>query len=149
MNVAQSLVRGSDNMNKMRSDIERVITMVLSLVDNNDIEKYVNFDDQGATNFQSPDCDWILRWEVGRKNPGISAVSCYLVEDSGTSSKRVLLFNVSQDLRIILKTSQLCHLDKVQRVYEVLPVFVDGMLKTFPYLAERLEPFFKASKVDI
>ena len=143
MNIAQSLVRGSDNLNKMGSEIERVITMVCGLVNNKDIDKYLL--DSGQANgsglFKSPECDWVLNAQFG-SNQELSGVSCYLAEGSG--AKRVLFVDFSQPSRTVP-----CHLDKIQDVYEQLPVFVEGMLKTFPYLVKHLEPFFKASKVNI
>lgn len=148
LNVAQSLVRGSDNINKMRSEIKMVITMVLGLVDSKTIEKYLNFDEQGATYFRALDCEWILSWELKGKQEDmcISGIGLSLLDNSRIDTS-VFLWNVS-DVSFFTKIIP-CNLDKVQMVYEALPVFVNGMLKTFPYLTERLEPFFKASKVNI
>jgi hypothetical protein len=129
--ITRRLFVGAHAIDRMRNEVDETVRMLVGLM------KQCSFDPLGfSASFESSSCEWIVVTSPYSR-PDIILVKCLVKEDygkkSGFSSQRGEFPFHTRD---------------VQRVYESLPVLVEGLLKIFPELELRWKPLIDASLVD-
>jgi len=124
--IHRQLIDGSAYIDRMAKETDQLVKMIRGLV-------VRSIPVQGIqVSFESSSCVWDI---VSYMECRDLRIECWLVESYGRTSG----YSSTGQYGGYRKTAQ--------RVYESLPQFVEGMLKTFPELAEDLRPFIDASKV--
>ncbi len=122
-NIVDKLIRGSQNIDRMRSEVIWVVGMILGF-----LEKESGLPEGGPErSFHSNGCEWLLR----RKIKGAGLVVQCLIEGE------VAYYSTMRDP---------IFLPKAQRVHDGLIIFVEGSIREFPFLAEKLKPLLNASE---
>ncbi len=143
-NVVAKLIKGSDNINKMKSEVQRIVGMITSLVDEGSIGDYF---------LNAPYLDITMKldsekvnlcWKVSRLTKdshfkNILVVRCYSVMSD--NNETILYSNEPREM--------ICRTDTIQAVYVTLSSFVECMLKEFPSIKHGMELYLMASKVNI
>lgn len=119
--LVEKLLRGSENIDRMRKEIKSVVLMVLGFVKNNwsTGETYV-----------SGGCKWI----VGRDCDNAMQIECWVDPHPSFVGPA---YTTSGNLPILLRN--------VQAVYGGLPVLIEGIAKTFPALKKLWQPLLDAA----
>lgn len=126
--VRTAIVKGSVELNRMRQEIADVVSTLLSLLTPGQVAAASRWHN-GLIQFS----DGTRVWHVGRD--GRETGTDRLVAACWIECSRP--FHSSFPHYLALKN--------VQRVYDALPVFEQGMLDTFPHLEQELEPLARAA----
>ncbi|MEI6420153.1 MAG: hypothetical protein WCO30_00835 [bacterium] len=120
-NTAMRLLRGSQAIDRMRSDVNKVISMIRGLLPGMGVWK---IDER----FVFEKTTWTITG-VTSYSEG-NTFECWIPVDKGLEGV------YKNDGR----SAHLCPKD-VETVYDDLPLFVDSLLKKYPVLKQRLQPF--------
>jgi hypothetical protein len=126
--IMQQLVKGSQSIDRMKSEIVQVIRMVLGFLPEIDS----SFPRTIVCNPKSKSC----KLEVVNMGDYL-VVECRFLEIDGGN----LIFSLWPGGTNFRRT------EEVQIVYEALPYFISGMLHAFPKLANKWEYLIKAADV--
>lgn len=125
--VVEELLQGSENINRMRREIDQVVRMVWGLA----------YDARGGTQrtaydstFPCDSTDYVMHWRI-----------------MGSKVSLWKIGSVSIQLYCAVEGAEKINVEFVQVVHENLTFFVRGMVELFPGLQQKMEPFIKASKV--
>ena len=130
------LVVGSETIDRMRREINLVVSTVLGFV-------YMKHESKFSNKFRIE-----TLW-----SPGFAHCRWYFVENYGNPNPGKSYFEVECSLNIGFGEARfkrgygkfdISHFH-VQRVYESLPLFVDGMRKLFPFLEDYWQPLVDAA----
>lgn len=133
--IAQQLLRGSQNIDRMKSEVHQVIRMVIGLAQicrEGRTPKIIN------ETFKSETCVWEVKGKTvysSREVPEIFSVQCHTVEG-------VIAYSISGRSGF---GAHLIYTSNVHLVHADLHTFVEGMLRTLPELAEEWKPLIKAA----
>ncbi len=130
--VVMMLLNGSKYIDRMRIEINEVVRMVLGFaLQPGSCPALTSFDEI----FESDSCYWRLQGSTAKNGGGFFVAECFVKEQG----EKLLLYsstNRNDEIR----------LERVQFIYEALPIFVDGMIRKFPDLSKQLQPLYRASK---
>ena len=130
--LVDKLVRGSQNIDRMRAEIWAVVQMLIGLV--SEVEQTEEDQEDDCVSFKFDGGEWLFL--PSKLKP---AIRCYLNGvDDGESGHWWIFTSDSSDINN-------CSMEHVQRVYEELPVLIEGMLKEFPELNEHIKPLLAAA----
>lgn len=138
--IVRRLVVGSDAIDRMRGEINSVVSTVLGLVyKKHEIEFWHGEFAKKfrAETFSSPDftgCRWSFVMDDKPENgKALLEAKCYLNLGFGEArfEREYGKFNISQR--------------HVQQIYQSLPLFIYGMRKLFPFLEDSWHPFLDAA----
>lgn len=132
--TVQQILQGSKNIDRMRSEIETFVRMILGLVTKMGLESYLREDYQNCRDMmsRSEDC----RWRLFLDSEGTFHVECWVIENLGEGLS--LIYSTQPDSEVLY--SRLVHL-----VHKNLGVFLSGMEKIFPSLGIALRPYLEAA----
>jgi len=130
-NIAQQLVQGSKNIDRMKAEIWMVVQMILGfLKDYTDVKMKMEFENDNSS--------WHVRYSRGKY---CYMVECWVRPFLGSTGWRTafspLVFRVNWSVY---------DFESVEKVYDNLHVFVEGMLREFPELKQKIAPILKASQ---
>ena len=138
-NIVDKLLRGSRNMDRMKSETHQIVKMVLGLVPQHRLFPEDDGTFQGFLEFNNETCCW----KIQELSEGTTMVTCYVpLEDPET---RKIRLNESYRYLVDLPPHHATRL--VYATHQSLPVFVEGMMKTFPELQERMKSLLEASEL--
>ncbi len=136
--TVRQLIIGSAEIDRMKREVEAVVRMVIGFVDH-DTLKRMRFKEDA---FSSSECEWRLcSWDIN----GMSlwdaklelGVECWLISGDHHEIKKLAYQSKSGHGTFSLKNAQAIH--------EGLPVFIEGVAKTFPDLTKRWQPLLDAA----
>ena len=139
-NIVRRLVVGSEAIDRMKREINSVVSTVLGLVVPGEIESWreefsKRFQIETLWSPDFPDCKWYFLRNGYRINSGKSSLEVECCLNIGLGEARFKRESGKFDIS---------H-RHVQQVYESLPLFVDGMRKLFPFLENSWQPFLDAA----
>lgn len=127
-----SLIQGSNNIDQMRSEIDRIVSMVIGMALHCPFQQL----EQVSKTFRF---GFLYRWDVvGHMANGRLSAKCF-IKDHHHPNMTMIYSTVPRELPL--------RKEDIKSVYEGLQVFVDGMLEEFHGLADKLAPIVEASKV--
>ncbi|MFZ2038585.1 MAG: hypothetical protein WAV11_01430 [Minisyncoccia bacterium] len=128
-NVARKLLRGSRNIDLMKSETHETISIIIGLMDDRcDYDYEMNFDCK---------ISHFCRWIIYKKQPGKShKVKCFLWVDGINERTAYDSEKVRGGIPYL----------EAQFIYESLPLFIEGLFIKFPELRALSKPFLMASK---
>jgi hypothetical protein len=129
-NIAEQLLRGSQNIDRMRKEVECVVSMILGFLVPGEENFCATFDFDGG------------KWEIEISysyNISMPIARCWLRKPFEST---LAYINKSRELPMFKVGFN--H-EMVQEVHQNLPVFVLGMMKEFPELERQLKPFLDAA----
>lgn len=129
-NIVQQLIDGQAEIDRMRKEIKKVVLGLLGMTSGFH-SRIASLDSREWIRFSYADCSWCLY----RANAGEVAVD--FVSGRSLVGVTSIYTTITKDYKIDPKWVKLTH--------SMLQIFVDGMLSTFPELAEKLEPFINAA----
>ena len=134
--IAQQLLNGSRNIDRMRIEVHQIVKMVVGLACKFDgthrpIKLYENF---GSGSHK-----WEVTGETYSWDPRPDKIIVKCRQKVAMGGYRLVYS--SHDGEIYFRT------ETVQPVYENLHLFVNGMLSAVPELADKLKPLINASSV--
>lgn len=129
-NIVEQLLRGSDNIDRMRKEVECVVRMIIGLLELPRHETVVR-------KFENRECKWMLIWykEGSCLRRELPVVQCWLKREYGS---RLAYSTDSGEI------NSFC-MEVVQEVHQNLSGFVYGMLKDFSELCPKIRPFLVAA----
>lgn len=142
MGIAQLLLRGSKNIDRMKEDVSQVVSMVLGLVPVNLLHSKHQVKKGASWSFYTENgsrwdirCDWMpYRFYL--------IAECWVKKMSGDEEITTLEYSST--------CPELSNRDKIQDVHEALDGFVWGMQAIFPKeLEEQFTPFRRAAKREL
>ncbi|MEN9524401.1 MAG: hypothetical protein RL536_470 [Candidatus Parcubacteria bacterium] len=132
--IAQRVVDGSDRINSMRKTIERCVSTLAGFIVD---EGLINPSTDALSEcgellieaWSGPHCLW---WHIGRSG------KVYFVLSHTSRTDSLGLYNTinGNEPRLL----------DVQHVYNCLDCLVDGLVKKYPVLAQRLKPLLEAAE---
>jgi len=126
-NIVEQLLRGSENIDRMKKEVECVVRMVIGFA-NRRVSLWQDFE----VEFDSPTCLWkVQRTEYSNT----LEVECHLHKSYGLCS---VYTNTTH-------FTSFFHLEEVQVVWQDLSTFVEGMATTLPALNEDWKPLLDAA----
>ncbi len=142
-NIVQQLIRGSQNIDQMRKEIDQVVKMVVGLAylsDTVSLSKRLSLHIETLSGFH-----WSVTGNLIFTNPSASKVvieywepTAFLGIGNGFCGRRIYsLGEGSKDVGTA----------DVQKVHSDLAAFVNGMKREFSGLTRRLKPLLDASTV--
>lgn len=131
MNNTQKLLAGSENLNRMRSEIKLVVNTILSQAEHpkGKVVDHLFKNPNGAY--------WHVKTTFGRTRPEFY-VYC-------TAGNRGAYTMDDQPIANFPSGFHPMGADGVHIVHEALPSFVDGMVGEYPDLEQKLKPILEAS----
>ncbi len=137
--IVRRLIVGSEAIDRMRTEINSVVSIVLGLVyRKHEIEslhgEFTNkFDIQTLWSSDFPGCKWYFIKNSPNLGKTFFEAECCLNIGFGEArfKREYGKFEISHR--------------HVQQVYESLPLFIDGMRKLFPFLEDSWQPFLDAA----
>lgn len=126
------LVRGQENLDRMKREIDFIIKLCLNLLEKNE---FLPGSARGITEGDMAYPEGGTVWGIHSFKEGVSIHFFW----RNPTSQVVYDFNAWQ------RISPPAHI--VQRMHEELPVFLRGMIDRFPPLEKRLLPYVEAAKV--
>ena len=126
MNIAERLIRGSQNIDKMRTEIRVVVSILIGQANGLGI-----YPDGRSCCFNFGTVLWKFQ---------VNDMSCFIA-DSGNPNAPV--YSSSCGGIGSLRT------DQVQTVYESLPAFIEAVFKKYPELKEKFGPLLRAAQVQM
>lgn len=140
MQTVEAIIAGSRKIDEMRKRINETIKLVKGLAHSKyNSGEFCNMACFGKLTFSNEIFLWRILYD--RTHSLKYCPQGYYVF-GGHPQDTVALLYADNDPGIL-------RYKDVQFVYENLYVFVDGMIKTFPEIAEKLQPFLKASKIEL
>ncbi len=124
--VIQGMLRGKEEIDRMKREIETIVGIILNLLRN---EKPPNVFEPAFFPFKK--CEWKI--EAIRERKGFE-ISCWV----GQCREIAALYSINECLPFSFKSTQLIH--------ESLPVFVEGVMKTFPEIEKRWQYLLNAAE---
>jgi hypothetical protein len=138
-NIAQKLIRGSHNIDRMRAEIDQVVRMIVGLLE----KHYLGLLNPKAEAIPfGVDLSYGVKgWQVNATfNPRKPQHNRFFVGYwLDTSSQPYYTVIERKDPTTYLKT------EDVALVYQALPEFVEGIMNKYPNIASKLQPFICAS----
>ncbi len=134
--TVRELIDGSNNINRMSQEIHRVVTMIVGEVVYTRTRTTIVPSFKNGNNYVEVHGGW--RAKSVKNDSGSTLVIEYLTEGIYTRD----FGNFEQVAYSSNKKAPAYH---VQKIYEALPVFIEGMLITFPEIGKRLVPYIEAS----
>jgi len=133
--LTRELIVGSKAIDRMREEISSIVSMVVGMVSSRYVTEWrtlVKGPDIIA--FNSSECEWKIHI---LKNQCLS-VYCGLIN---SPIDYVVYFYMTTPPH----GTTTIKLQYVKKVHDALPVFIEGMVKTFPFLTERWQPVLDAA----
>jgi hypothetical protein len=134
-NIAQQLLAGSNNIDRMKQEIKETVNTLVGLIKKSGFSTYESY----RQDFMFDGGFWRLQWN----RYGFESVECNL-----------LLFPDSLGTFVAFAPKTytgdfngwcINHTESVARVYDSLPVFVEGVFNFFPGVRERAQPLLDAA----
>lgn len=129
--IVRKLVVGQQNLDLMKREIYMVVNLFIGLL------RYERscWDKDDTFVFESEATRWQL-WVVESTslNPEF-ALGCDLKLGKGSVSAFAINWNHIE-----------MRLNQIEKVYDELPTFIDGIIQTFPGVADRIKPILKAAE---
>ena len=134
--ITSRLVRGSRNIDRMKDEVDELVRLVICFALSGDRG---GIRTKGCNSFETALRVWHIFWDVPAQDADNFSmrVECWVRYKSNSQT-------IAYDSGC---TPSFCDPDMVQTVYEGLPVFVEGMLRLFPDLADKWAPLIKAADV--
>ena len=134
--ITKRLVKGSQNIDRMKNEVEQVVQMIIGFTIRCDSARHK---DEISETFESEQCQWTVNGSVNIFDHSKSTITveCWVRGRFGAKAYS------SQ------RNSYPFHTEAAQCVFEGLPVFVEGMLRVFPELREKIEPFMNAADMFV
>ena len=134
--LVQKLLRGSEALDRMKSEVNRVVRMTLGLLkvksESYETRPSSLYPEFRPASFANHDCRWELGWESGSPK-----ITCYV--PLGYASEMVAYQIVIADWNTPAWVAQ-----HVKEIYTGLSVFVEGMAVEFPRIKERWQYIIEA-----
>lgn len=139
--IAQKLLIGSREIDRMKEEIKAVVGMVIGLVTDPDLVAWKRGFSTGMSDraFYSPSCEWLIMPHAEYEYS--ISVECWTKKPNFPSSSKTkaCAFSSAPHADLFLVSRE------ARKVHAGLSVFVEGMIKTFPTLLDKLWPFLDAA----
>jgi len=141
--IAQKILRGSHNIDRMRSEIKQLVKMVLGLVEKHLLEHVLQQNAGVVTwraDLKGDNCsgkNWFARGEIDTNKP---QKSCYHVTYWQGSVELAYSLDISG-----ANSYEALETKNVVKVYRALSEFVTSMVRCYPDLESTLSPFIEAA----
>lgn len=136
----ETLLRGSHNLDRMRKEVEELISMLIGLA----LRSNSGPTTEITITFTDEQIEWEITGKIYLTSPEDSCleVKCWLLNKIGNtgSTRRTASYSTRSN------SWGGCPRENIQKTHEGLPVFVKGMLETFSCLQEYLQPFLVAAE---
>ncbi len=129
MNIVRELLRGSFEIDGMRSDIHQIIGMLVGLAQ---LDKRGDLSGKFGNEF----CTWEYQHSTELR---YTAINCH-IRSMGPVLQLSASFEVPHNSELYFPARN------VQAVHAALPIFIEGMLQEFGGMREEIEPFLKAAE---
>jgi hypothetical protein len=134
--LVSKLIRGSEEIDQMKREINSVIHMVLGLIPPAEVRRIHSqaFDFPLAKNsFGDQSGDEMGKWEF-EENNGEPYICCFLYNETSPSGP---VFRTSGAISP--------HAEYVRTIHAGLPYLIEGLVKLCPELEKRMKPFIDAA----
>ena len=144
--IAKQLIKGSRNIDRMRSEIEQLVKMLIGYVRQTSGGRKVSLFCEQESDSPSGMCKWYVHGIVGGKPEEETLLVDCRVHDKHTGNM-VLAFTSSDRFASSDKKKPEVKLsvEDVQAVHESLSTLVECLLCRLPSLSEKWEPLLRAS----
>ena len=137
--IAQQLLNGSRNIDRMRIEVHQIVKMVVGLACKFDgTHRHIKLNET----FVSGSHKWEVIGETYSWDPKPDKIIVKCLQKVAMGGYELVYSS---------RDGEICeiyfHTETVQSVYENLHVFVNGMLSVVPELADKLKPLINASSV--
>lgn len=138
--IADDLLTGSAEIDRMRHAVESVVKMVLGLaqteIPSESAPEFFWFERRMKVGYAYKDC----RWRVGIDQNGRLFTACWKLFSSEGYGERIAYSSIA-DIPF--------RLENIQSVYEARGAFIEGMAETFPGLPKRWQPLLDAAVASL
>lgn len=136
--VVTRLIRGSHNIDRMRKEIKEIVSIIMGCVRPHlPVNFYVGGEQFEFKFLSSSGVSW---WGFANRGPGNYEYQVYCSFETGNEKLKVYIMVSGRVLDEVAAVN-------VQRVYDSLDVFVEGILKQLPSLQNEMKPLIDASFV--